>query len=142
VFQPHLQRSYPEKTLASNILGLSAGKGKVIMGSRRSTMTLAGLPITVWMPNDPNRAMEAAEGPGWGEPHPYHRPEIQSAMEARVDAAIEENGAESGTIVVMDPETGEVLAMATTPAGSEPVLELFGGLYRQHAFQPGNQPGL
>jgi cell division protein FtsI/penicillin-binding protein 2 len=41
--------------------------------------------------------------------------EIQRSMEELVDAAVAESGSTSGTIVVMRPETGEVLAMATMP---------------------------
>jgi cell division protein FtsI/penicillin-binding protein 2 len=36
-------------------------------------------------------------------------------MEALIDRAVAENGAESGTIVVIQPKTGDVLAMATMP---------------------------
>jgi cell division protein FtsI/penicillin-binding protein 2 len=36
-------------------------------------------------------------------------------MEEVIDAALVETGAESGTLVVIDPKNGEILAMATTP---------------------------
>ena len=36
-------------------------------------------------------------------------------MENVIDSAIKESGSESGTIVVIDPKTGELIAMATTP---------------------------
>jgi cell division protein FtsI/penicillin-binding protein 2 len=41
--------------------------------------------------------------------------EIQATVEQILDDAVASNGAESGTIVVADPRTGEILAMATTP---------------------------
>ena len=41
--------------------------------------------------------------------------EIQLRVEDIMDRAIKENGASSGTAIVMDPETGEILAMTSTP---------------------------
>jgi cell division protein FtsI/penicillin-binding protein 2 len=41
--------------------------------------------------------------------------EIQATVEQILDDAVASNGAESGTIIVADPKTGEILAMATTP---------------------------
>jgi cell division protein FtsI/penicillin-binding protein 2 len=40
---------------------------------------------------------------------------IQAAAEEVLDRAVDDNGAESGTIIVLDPKTNEILAMATTP---------------------------
>src|SRR5690606_31981167 len=41
--------------------------------------------------------------------------EIQAAMEDVLDNALQETGADDGTILVTNPETGEILAMAVTP---------------------------
>ncbi|MBU4226245.1 MAG: penicillin-binding protein 2, partial [Chloroflexi bacterium] len=41
--------------------------------------------------------------------------DVQAATEEILDAAITNTGAESGSIVIMDPKTGEILAMATSP---------------------------
>ena len=42
--------------------------------------------------------------------------EIQYAAEGALRQALERTGARSGTVVVLDPETGEVLAMVTLPS--------------------------
>jgi cell division protein FtsI (penicillin-binding protein 3) len=41
--------------------------------------------------------------------------EIQAAVEQTLRAALEANGAPSGTILVMDPQTGEILGLASWP---------------------------
>ena len=116
VYQPHLQRSYPEKTLGSNVLGFVSREGLGYFGvEAKFDNLLAGLPVRVWMPNDPNRAEELPKIPEGANLILTIDREIQRSMEAVVDAAIDETGAESGTIVVTDPKTGEILAMATTP---------------------------
>lgn len=42
--------------------------------------------------------------------------DIQFAAERAISAKVRESGAESGTVVAMDPRTGEVLALATYPS--------------------------
>ena len=41
--------------------------------------------------------------------------EIQRSVETILDNAVIKNKAANGTVIVMDPETGEILAMAATP---------------------------
>jgi cell division protein FtsI/penicillin-binding protein 2 len=115
-FQPHLMRSYPEKSLASNLLGFVGGEGHGFFGvEAKFDSLLAGQPTQVWMPNDPNLAERLPEIPEGASLILTIDREIQRAMEAVVDDAIDETGAESATLVVMDPIRGEILAMATTP---------------------------
>lgn len=115
-YAPHLQRSYPEKDLASNILGFVSQEGKGYFGvEAKFNDLLAGTPVTIWVPNDPNRVEELHEVPDGTTLILTLDREIQSRMEAIVDASLEESGAESATIVVVEPKTGDILAMATTP---------------------------
>ena len=59
VYTPHLQRSYPEKDLGSNILGFVSREGLGYFGVKsKFNQLLAGTPQTVWMPRDPNRVEE------------------------------------------------------------------------------------
>lgn len=117
---PKLQRVYPEESLASNLLGFvgrdDSGKIKGYFGVEANyDDLLAGLPVTVWIPNDPNRVEKLPNvSEGTSLVLTIDR-EIQSSMEEIVDATLNETGAESATIVVLDPKTGEILAMATTP---------------------------
>ncbi|HSO27585.1 MAG TPA: penicillin-binding protein 2, partial [Anaerolineales bacterium] len=115
-FVPHLVRTYPERDLASNILGFVSQEGKGYFGvESQYNELLAGKTRTVWIPSDPNRVTELPEVPdGAGLVLTIDR-EVQHAMEGVLDRALITSGAESGTIVVLNPKTGEVLAMATTP---------------------------
>lgn len=120
VFEPRLARSYPEKTLAANILGfVGHDEDDVIVGyfglESKFNNQLGGAPYTISRPSDPNRAAEIPDlTEGTSLVLTIDR-EVQASMEALLDQAVEINGADSGTIVVVDPTTGDVLAMATTP---------------------------
>lgn len=116
VFNPHLGRIYPEKSLASNILGFVNRDNQGIFGvEQRFNELLAGKSLTVQVPLDPNRAEEIPQASAGASLVLTIDREIQRSMEALIDRAVAENGAESGTIVVVQPETGDVLAMATMP---------------------------
>jgi cell division protein FtsI/penicillin-binding protein 2 len=116
VYTPHLGRIYPEKTLASNILGFVSQENQGYFGvEERFNELLAGKPKTVLVPLDPNRVQEIPEVPDGASLILTIDREIQRSMEELVDAAVAESGSASGTIVVMNPKTGEVLALATMP---------------------------
>lgn len=115
-YAPHLKRSYPDKDLASNVLGFVSRDGKGYFGvEAKYNDLLAGSPVTVWVPNDPKRVEDLHEVPDGASLILTLDREIQVSMEAILDATLDESGAESGTIVVIEPRTGDILAMATTP---------------------------
>jgi cell division protein FtsI/penicillin-binding protein 2 len=116
VFTPHLQRSYPEKDLGSNFLGFVNREGKGYFGvEEKFDDLLAGELQTIWVSLDPNRVEELPEVPPGASLILTIDRAIQSEVEDILDNALSEHGAEAGTILVMDPRTGEILAMATTP---------------------------
>mgnify|MGYP003330022394 CR=1 FL=1 len=113
---PHLTRSYPEDDLASTILGFVNREGVGYFGIEQQYHDLlAGLPESIWVPTDPNRVQELPEVPTGASLVLTIDREIQGEMERILDESVERYGAEGGSIVVMDPATGEVLAMASTP---------------------------
>lgn len=67
---------------------------------------------------------------------------IQNIVEKRLVEGIQKYGAKEGTVIVMDPATGGILAMASTP-GYEPAL--FGqydkSLYKNPAVAASYEPG-
>ena len=120
VWYPMQQRAYPEKTLASNVLGFynffTRESAHGVHGVEEAyNHLLTGLPQKIFLPNDPTMV----------EIHPETEPgsdlvltidrEIQLMLEETLAEAKEWSGAENGTIIVADPETGEILGMASTP---------------------------
>lgn len=115
-FKPHLQRSYPEKDLASNVLGFVTRDGRGYFGiEEKYNDLLAGNPVQVWVPGDPNRATEIPRVPNGTTLVLTINRDLQSKVESILDESLTTYGAQSGTIIVMNPRNGEVLAMATTP---------------------------
>ena len=116
VYHAHLARTYPEKSLASNLLGFVLRGGVGVYGvEEKYNDLLAGTSRTVMVPLDPNRVQELPYVPDGATLILTIDREIQRSMEELLDDSIEETGSDSGTIVVLDPKTGELLALATTP---------------------------
>ena len=115
-FNPRLERSYPEDSLASNVIGFVNMEGRGYFGiEEKYNDLLAGNPVQVWIPNDPSRAVEIPRIPnGTGVILTINR-DLQAAVEDILDQSLYEYGAQNGTIVVMDPKNGDILAMASTP---------------------------
>ncbi len=115
-FSSHPQRSYPENSLASNILGFVNREGRGYFGiEEKYNDLLAGNPVQVMVPTDPNKAVEIPHVPnGTTLVLTIHR-DLQAAAEQILDKALTTYGAKGGTIIVMDPKTGELLAVAVTP---------------------------
>ncbi len=120
VWTANNKRSYPEGTLASNILGfysfLDRTDGIGYFGVEESyDKLMAGEPKEVYSAIDPNLLTSIEEVPPGVTVQLTFNREIQAMTETKLDEAIEWSGAENGTIIVYDPETGEIIAMATTP---------------------------
>jgi cell division protein FtsI/penicillin-binding protein 2 len=116
-FKAHLQRTYPENSLASSVLGFVTLEGRGYFGvEEKYNDLLAGVPVTVWVPQDPNRAEELPEVPKGADLVLTLDRETQAAMEKILFEAMDETGADAGTIVVMNPKNGEIIAMASTPS--------------------------
>jgi len=115
-FTPHLGRIYPEEALASNILGFVNALGEGYYGVEgRFDSLLRGMSKVVRVSVDPNRAEEKPRVPDGASLVLTIDREIQRAMERIIDDAVSGTASDSGTLVVMNPRTGEVIAMATTP---------------------------
>ncbi|NPV76571.1 MAG: penicillin-binding protein 2 [Anaerolineae bacterium] len=132
-------RVYPENDTAGNILGFvpylnSDMEGKVQPNIRVEgffnmnpamvpsigvegfyNRELSGIPREFVVPYDPNKLKELPNVSRGSDIILTIDREIQREMESIIDRAVEKNGAVSGTIIVLDPKTGEILAMAVSP---------------------------
>ena len=116
LYRPRLQRVYPDEILASNILGFVDRSGQGYYGVEgRYNEQLAGTPQTTWVPLDPYQVTEIPQmEPGSDLVLTIDR-EIQAAVIDILEDALIDTGSDSGTILVMDPNTGEILAMVSLP---------------------------
>jgi cell division protein FtsI/penicillin-binding protein 2 len=120
VWSPHLQRIYPEGNLASNVLGFysfynrEGGTGSYGVEQQYDTL-LAGIKQNVMISLDPYELQEIPTAPAGASLILTIDREIQRSVEKILDQAVTANKADSGTIIVMDPKNGEILAMANSP---------------------------
>ncbi|MFM7719295.1 MAG: peptidoglycan D,D-transpeptidase FtsI family protein [Actinomycetota bacterium] len=121
-FLPTSKRAYPAGALAPQVLGFVGIDGVGLSGLEyQYDRTLAGVAG--------RRTLEIAPGghpilggvnigtapvPGAAIVTTLDR-DFQYRVQVALEAAVEANGARSGMVVVMDPRTGDVLAMATYP---------------------------
>jgi cell division protein FtsI/penicillin-binding protein 2 len=116
VFRPFLQRIYPENNLASNVLGFVSREPRSVFGVEGYyDELLSGTEKEYWLPFDPNRALELPDNSEGASLILTIDREIQAMAENVLDKAVQNNGAHAGTIVIMHPKTGDILAMASTP---------------------------
>ena len=119
-FYPEELRFYPQGPVAAQILGYAGLDNKGLEGLERSLEgTLAGQPGSQTIVKDPfGRALDVVETkpetPGRSVRLTIDR-EIQANAEEVLQDTVRRWGARAATAVVMDPHTGEVLAMATAP---------------------------
>ena len=120
LFSPHMIRSYPEDTLAAGVLGFfpykegSNAHGYYGVEGQYDDL-LAGQPIQMTVSRNPYQLTELPSTPPGADLVLTIDREIQAQVEAILDKHVKAHGALSGTAIVEDPETGEILAMATSP---------------------------
>lgn len=111
------QRVYPAGDLAGHVLGFVNSEGKGYFGIEGYyDEWLSGKPITIERPLIPPEARLQPDPPAGVNLVLTVDAEIQQMVESALKEAIEASEAESGEAVIMDPQTGEILAMAAFPA--------------------------
>lgn len=114
---PFLARTYPEKDVASNLIGFVSKDGGVgyygVEGKYNNL--LAGKSQNIWVPLDPNLAAQIPDTSRGADLVLTIDRQVQAAMEQELDDALSWSGSQAGTIVVLNPKNGEIIAMATTP---------------------------
>ncbi|MDP9238421.1 MAG: penicillin-binding protein 2 [Chloroflexota bacterium] len=146
------KRFYPEGDLASTLLGFVGRDHTGLTGIEADfDRELGGMPGTIYFERDSigNRIALGSERVGQA-PRPggdlrltidrY----IQRLVEGELDTQIARTGALGGTIIVTDPKTGEVLAMASRPGfnlselDSDPSQALFRNRAVTDVYEPGS----
>ena len=111
-----MARSYPEKTIASNVIGFVNQSERGYFGiEEKYNDLLAGNPVEVWVPADPNRVEDIPHVPDGTTLILTLDRALQAETEKILDEALIEHGAVSGAIIVMDPRNGEILSMTSSP---------------------------
>jgi len=117
VVTPLTRRYYPHGTLASQVLGF------VRFDSNEGFYGIEGyyndvLAGEVGTEDQSRIPFDATRGEGWRNGSDLYLTldsEIQYLAESTLDEALKSTGAQTGTIIVMNPRTGEIMAMASRP---------------------------
>jgi cell division protein FtsI (penicillin-binding protein 3) len=137
---PELGRSYPDPDFARQVLGRPGGDGRPASGVERMLDSLlAGVPgRAVVLRDGRGRVYESPARMG-SFPKPGHDvfltldAGLQEIVETALADAIERLDAAGGDVVVVDPHTGEVLAVASRAAGGDVTPGAFASM-----FEPGS----
>jgi cell division protein FtsI (penicillin-binding protein 3) len=116
------KRSYPAGSLAAQVLGFVGIDGIGLAGLElQYEDVLAGHPGTMLVEQDPD-GRSIPQGLRDVEPPVRGRDlvltidkDLQFQAERALASAVTRNGAKGGTVIVLDPTSGDILAMATVP---------------------------
>jgi cell division protein FtsI (penicillin-binding protein 3) len=113
------KRYYPNGPLAAHVLGYVGLDGDGLGGLESSYNTkIAGEPGKLFLEKDargkPYESFEIASKPGQSVVLTIDQ-SIQYQAEQALNAAIKSSRAKSGTVIVLDPRNGDVLALANAP---------------------------
>lgn len=111
------RRIYPQGTLAAQILGFVGGDLKGYYGVEGEFQEqLAGRPRREIVSDIPFELPPDQEADRGSDIYLTLDRDLQYLIETELELAIDQNGAKSGTIIVMNPRTGDILAMASSPS--------------------------
>jgi cell division protein FtsI/penicillin-binding protein 2 len=119
LYYPNIHRTYPDNELASNIIGffpyLNPSVGASYGIEQYYDDILSGETIQQRFSLDPNVSENIPNLPQGASIVLTIDRKIQSIVEDSIKEAVVNNKAKSGTILISNPKTGEILAMATYP---------------------------
>jgi len=120
--EPPRQRVYPHGALAGQVLGFTGVDGHGLEGIERGLDAELRGEVEAMVVGHDARGRQFVLGEEWGSlPRAGAQIELtidaalQRFAEAELERAVHEQQAKAGTLVALDPNTGEVLAMATVP---------------------------
>ncbi len=145
-FQKELKRFYPKKTLAAQVLGYVGMEDAGLAGIEHQYQDkLNGVMGRVVITMDARRKwfghMEHPPEPGANIVLTIDE-KIQYIAEKELEQAMEETKAVSGTVVVQNPRTGEILALANAPSFNPNLSrEITPEKLKNHAVSDVYEPG-
>jgi cell division protein FtsI (penicillin-binding protein 3) len=147
---PERRRVYPNGDLAANLVGFTGRDGHGLTGvESQFDTTLAGRDGRLVLEEDPSgRAIPAAThrekepDPGQSVQLTVDR-DLQWKAQSALVAQVQKTNADGGVAIVMDPRTGDVLAMASAPTfdlnnPSKVNPNTYGNLATGWTFEPGS----
>ena len=119
-FYPEERRSYPQRSVAAHLLGYAGVDNRGLEGIEASLdNVLAGKAGKETIVKDPvGRAIQVVESTPAREGRDVHLTidhNIQANAEAVLAETVRRWSAQAATAIVLDPRTGEILAMASAP---------------------------
>ena len=145
-FQKESKRFYPKRDLAAQILGYVGMDDEGLSGVERANDDeLRGKPGRMLISVDARRkwfgSVEKQPDPGENVVLTIDE-KIQYIAERELETAIQQTHAESGTIVVENPKTGEILALANRPTFNPNLArEVTPQKLKDHAVSDVYEPG-
>jgi cell division protein FtsI/penicillin-binding protein 2 len=111
------RRSYPQGTLAAQIIGFVGGDLQGYYGIEGYYQNqLAGRSVSSVVSSIPFEQIDTQEAGRGSDIYLTIDRDAQYLVESELALSIAETGAKSGTIIVMNPRTGDILAMASWPS--------------------------
>jgi cell division protein FtsI (penicillin-binding protein 3) len=140
------KRFYPESNLAASVVGMAGMDGQGLSGVElQYNRLIRGQPVELRFYHDALGRPILDSPLSLRNPEPGARleltidSEIQSVAQADLGAEVEKSGARGGSAIVLDPFTGEVLALANVRAGSmADHRDRLHDIAIQDAFEPGS----
>ena len=116
------RRSYPRTTLAANVIGYAGLDGNGLAGVEHSfDHYVSGTPGKVTLLKDARKGMYLVGGEGANAPRDGHHvvltidSVVQFIAERELQKAVSAYRATGGSVIVMNPNDGSILAMASYP---------------------------
>lgn len=145
-FEKESKRYYPKRELAAQVLGLVGTDDDGLAGiERQFESQLRGQPGTMMISQDARRRwfgrVERQPDPGENVVLTIDE-KIQFIVEKELDRAMAETRAVAGTVVVQNPRTGEILALANRPTFNPNLSrEITPAVLKNHAVSDVYEPG-
>ncbi|HUY18224.1 MAG TPA: penicillin-binding protein [Candidatus Binataceae bacterium] len=139
------KRFYPESNLAASVVGMAGLDGQGLSGVELGyNRLIRGQPLKLRVYHDALGHPILDSPLALRNAEPGDRVEltidagIQSLAESRLRAQVASSGARAGTAIVLDPWSGEVLALANVKAGRAGLHNRLHDTAIQDAFEPGS----